>query len=164
MLCGIPGSGKTTLAAELRARLGEAEVVTADLVATRKGHYENLKQRLDEAADRQRYVILDGTFFRRELRDAVRAMGYPVVLAYLKCPLRVCLQRNEGRSEGIDSGGIILMHHRFEPPEEDEHPLVIHTERAVPSVTAALIREAVTRLEAGRRSRPAAGDSAGGPD
>ncbi|NIV25361.1 MAG: AAA family ATPase [Gemmatimonadetes bacterium] len=143
MLCGLPGSGKSTIAGALAERLGSTEVLAIDDIGARKDRREALKQRLDRAASRSSYIILDGAFFRRELRDGVRGLGYAVLLVYLKCPLRVCLQRNESRQETIDSGGVIVMHHRFQPPAADESPVVLPTERIAPEVAARLIHRAI---------------------
>jgi predicted kinase len=143
MLCGLPGSGKSTVAAALAGRLEGAVVLDSESVTVRKDRLETLRRTLDEVAASHRYVILDGTFFRREQRDTVRMLGYPVLLAYLKCPLRVCLQRNEVRDGVADSGAVIVMHHRFQEPEIDETPVVIHSERVTADVAARLIHRAV---------------------
>lgn len=149
MLCGLPGSGKSSVAAALARRLGDGdvEVLSTETIGTRQDRYGELRERLDELAGRRRYVILDGSFFRRELRDAVRATGYPVLLAYLKCPLRVCLHRNEMRDSVVDSGGVIVMHHRFEAPEDDESPVIIQTEQVTPEVAGRLVYRAVNLVE-----------------
>ncbi len=124
-------------------RLEDVEVVDADAVGVRKGHYENLKARVDGLADARRYVVLDGAFFRREVRDAVRLMGYPVLLVYLKCPLRVCLQRNELRGETTDSGAVIVMHGRFEEPDADESPVVVSTEQVTSDVAGRHVLQSI---------------------
>ena len=149
MLCGLPGSGKTTLATQLAARLEDAEVVEAEAVGARKGQYEKLKARLDGLAAERSYIILDGAFFRREVRQAVYGMGFAVLLVYLKCPLRVCLQRNELRNEAIDSGGVIVLHQRFQPPDQDESPVVVHTEQVTADVAARLAHRAIDLIRSG---------------
>ena len=154
MLCGLSGSGKSTVAGQLAERLEDVEVVDADAVGIRKGHYENLKARVDGLADTRRYVVLDGAFFRREVRDAVRLMGYPVLLVYLKCPLRVCLQRNELRSETTDSGAVIVMHGRFEEPDADESPVVVSTEQVTPDVGARLVLQSIGLAREGGGAMP----------
>ena len=126
----------------------------ADAVGVRKGHYENLKARVDGLADTRRYVVLDGAFFRREVRDAVRLMGCPVRLVYLKCPLRVCLQRNELRDEGTDSGAVIVMHGRFEEPEADESPVIVPTEQVTPDVGTRLVIQSIDFDQQGGRRAP----------
>ncbi len=143
MLCGLPGSGKSTVAAALAERLEGAVTLDGESIAVRKDRLETLRDTLDEVGRSNRYIILDGTFFRREQRDTVRMLGYPVLLAYLKCPLRVCLQRNEMRDGMTDSGAVIVMHHRFQEPEIDETPVVIYSERVTTDVAARLIHRAV---------------------
>lgn len=153
MLCGLPGSGKSTIAEYLAERLEGADVLSIDDIGPRKDMHEAFRRQLDRVAERSRHIILDGSFFRRELRDSVRALGYQVLLVYLKCPLRVCLQRNESRREAIDSGGVIVMHHRFQPPDADESPVVLHTERIAPQVSARLIHRAIDLVRGGGPAR-----------
>lgn len=160
MLCGLPGSGKSTVAELLAERLDGAEVLAIDDIGPRKDRHEAFRRRLDRVSEHSSYIVLDGTFFRRELRDSVRALGYRILLVYLKCPLRVCLQRNESRQETVDSGGVIVMHHRFQPPDADEAPVVLHTERIAPQVAARLIDRAINLVQGGgpaRRPGPGGG-------
>ncbi len=140
-LCGIPGSGKSTVAAHLVRQLGDAEVIATDAMGGRGRPYEKLRRRLAELAGRRRYVVLDGTFYKREHRDAVRAMGFPVLLVYLNCPLGVCMGRNRGRPEGIPAKGVAGISRRFEPPADEEEPLVILTEHVGPEAAARHIAE-----------------------
>lgn len=161
MLCGIPGSGKSTVAAELVRRLGDVEVIATDVIGGRVGRYAKLRKQLDQLAGRRRFVVLDGTFFSRDVRDEVRNMGYPVLLTYLKCPLGVCLERNEARRAAIPVKGVIGMQRRFEPPGEDEWPLVIHTDRTTPEAAARRIYRAVVRTAAAGSRRANTEDSTG---
>jgi predicted kinase len=161
MLCGIPGSGKSTVAAELVRRLGDVEVIATDVIGGRVGRYTKLRRQLDGLAGRRRFVVLDGTFFSRDVRDEVRKMGYPVLLTYLKCPLAVCLERNEARRAAISIKGVIGMQRRFEPPGEDERPLVIQTDRTDPEAAARRIYRAVVRTQAAGARGADSGDSKG---
>jgi len=145
MLCGIPGSGKSSVAAELVRRLGDVEIVATDVIGGRGGRYRKLRRRVEGLAGRRRFVILDGTFFAAAMRERVRDMGYPVLLVYLDCPLQVCLERNRSRGSVIPEKGVRSMHRRFEAPTADEVPLVIRSDRIEPGEAAARIHRAVTR-------------------
>lgn len=145
MLCGIPGSGKTTIATELIRLLGDVDVISTDAIGGRSGRYAKLKQRLDELAGRRRYVVLDGTFYSRAHRDAVREIGYPVLLVYLRCPVEVCLERNRQRPGAIPEKGVLGMRKRFESPGSDECPLVINTDKVTPAAAARRVYRAILR-------------------
>lgn len=161
MLCGIPGSGKSTVAAALVRRLGDVEVIATDVIGGRAGRYTKLRRQLDRLAGRRRYVVLDGTFFSRDVRDEVRKMGYPVLLTYLKCPLGVCLERNEARRAAIPVKGVIGMQRRFEPPGDDEWPLVIRSDRTDPEAAARRIYRALVRTQAAGSHRADTEESTG---
>lgn len=137
------------MAAELVARLGDVEIIATDLIGGRGGRYRRLRERLQALIGRRRFVILDGTFFVREVREGVRAMDHPVSLVYLKCPVEVCLERNRDRRNAIPEKGVVAMSHRFEEPSADERPLVIRTDRTAPTATAERIHRAVVRMASG---------------
>lgn len=151
VLCGVPGSGKSTIATELIRHLGDVEVIATDAIGGRYGRYTKLRRRLDELAGRRRYVVLDGTFYARRHRDAVREIGYPVLLVYLKCPIEVCLMRNRARRKPIPVAGVLGIHRRFEPPTPEEWPLVIPTDRTEPGAAVRRIYRAIVRRALGRR-------------
>lgn len=153
MLCGIPGSGKSTVARELIRQLGDVEVIATDAIGGRGRRYGKLHRRLEELTGVRRYVVLDGTFYSRERRNEVRAQDCPVLLVYLNCPLELCLARNRDRRDGIPERGVHAMARRFEPPSEDERALEIRTDQTDPEATARRIYRAVLR-----RHRGAGGD------
>lgn len=145
VLCGLPGAGKSTIATALARELDDAEVVATDAIGGRGARYPRLRRRVAELAGRRRFVVLDGTFYSREHRATVRALGHPVLLVYLECPLEVCLRRNRAREAEIPERGLRAIQGRFEAPEADEGPLVIHSDRVTPEAATQRILRAIGR-------------------
>ena len=86
LVTGLPGTGKTTLAAALARALGMVHLNT-DVVRMetgRQGHYredekervyDQLLERTAQAMESGKKVIVDGTFYRKSLRDRFMALG-----------------------------------------------------------------------------------------
>jgi predicted kinase len=111
IVCGLPGSGKTTHARELEGRLGAfrfapdewLEALSLDLYdEDRRGKIEALQWKLgrDLLAHGQTVIIEWGTWGRSErdaLRLAARALGAAVELHYLSAPADVLFDRIQRR-------------------------------------------------------------------
>lgn len=149
VLCGIPGSGKSTVARELIRQLGDVEVIATDAIGGRGRRYEKLHRRLEKLTGDRRYIVLDGTFYSRDRRDEVRALDYPMLLVHLSCPLELCLVRNRDRRDGIPERGLRAMARRFEPPTEEERALEIRTDQTDSRTAARRIYRAILRRQRG---------------
>lgn len=116
VLFGPPGVGKTTVAERLRERLGRAgldfERLSSD--AFSGNTYDRIRSRVT-AADAATDWLLDGTFYRRDLRERVPALGN-AHFAFLTAELETCLARNRDRRDAIDEKGLYVMHEEFERP------------------------------------------------
>ncbi|MBS7619919.1 AAA family ATPase [Candidatus Bathyarchaeota archaeon] len=126
LLCGGVGAGKSILAQRLSERLGDARVLSSDSFKRRV--YERLLLELERGMNKQKYLILDATFYRKVYRDRVRetAMGRDKLFTiYLKCPLEVCLERNRRRSGAVPENAVRIIHRLFEEPENPD--LVVNT-------------------------------------
>jgi len=126
LLCGGVGAGKSTLAHRLSEWLGDARVLSSDSFKRRV--YERLLLELESNIGKQKYLILDATFYRKIYRDRVReiAMGRDKIFTiYLKCPLVVCLERNRRRSGAVSESAVHIIHRLFEEPENPD--LVLNT-------------------------------------
>ena len=142
LLCGLAFSGKSTLAAVIRRRLGCALVSLDDLNARRglhgglgipdeewaRTHREALGE-VDAALHAGRSVIVDDTNCFRFLRDDYRGIadryGVPTVVIYLEAPLdmvRARMRANETEPTRAPVTEAVLrdLVDKFEPPAVDE--------------------------------------------
>ncbi|MEM8494527.1 MAG: ATP-binding protein [Planctomycetota bacterium] len=130
VICGLPGTGKTTLAKRLEAelpgvRLCPDEWITAVFPADRltyisdnyRDEIEALEWRLGQRMLRANcHVIIEwGTWGRSErnrLRDEGRACGARAVLHWLDAPLNEIRRRVLQRNDALPAGDIYM------PPED----------------------------------------------
>jgi predicted kinase len=144
LICGLPASGKTTLAREL-ARSMPAIRLDKDDWVTRLGHDvwdDEFRVRIEaqlwaltrELLAHGQSVILEWGHWARaerdEKREGARALGVGVELHYLDVPLDELVARVEGRNEsGEWTASPITRAHMerwavaFEAPDEEERSL-----------------------------------------
>jgi adenylylsulfate kinase len=112
-ITGLPGSGKSTIAALVVKRLRvlgiHAQVVSIDMVrqfATPHPAYTDTERDIVYGAlvfaaktltDNRVNVIIDATGNRRRYRDHARQAIRHYIEVYVACPLRVCMQREAKR-------------------------------------------------------------------
>jgi adenylylsulfate kinase-like enzyme len=137
LFCGIPGSGKSTIAEELAARaaeLGALQLLSSDKL--KPPVYRKMFRALAPERRLADLVILDATFFSKELRQQLKALVAPeqVVTVYLQCPLAVALERNRAREPRIAEKAVHIVHHRLQPPAHSS--LTIDTTAATPKQAA----------------------------
>jgi predicted kinase len=158
---GLPGTGKTTVAKELAARLGGVWLSTDAMrkkiipqptytVEEREIIYRVLFYVLEFAQDRLGHVVLDGTFghqaWRATLAERARAMGAPLHFVECACDPEVALRRIATRQHS-DSDATALTYDQLRQTwERNEFPhLTIDT--ALP--VAENIERVVAYLSAG---------------
>jgi predicted kinase len=142
-LMGLPGSGKTTVAKLLQARLKGTSIISRDQIRDamfqpcaytdleKKAAYDALLIALGTCLELHRSCILDGmTFSRSQEVDAVRRIceshAARVFFVLLELPIIVAQQRIRADiKKGIDApldrdeGLVKIVADRFQPPPSD---------------------------------------------
>jgi predicted kinase len=154
LICGLPGSGKTTLARKIAPAVGGLRLSPDEWKHDLGMDYYDepgrvrLEKRLwrlaHELLGLGQSVILENGFWAREERDelrvAARALGVAVELHYLEAPVdelwRRLAVRNELALRGaapIDRGDLERWAQHFEPPDAAE--LALFDEATVPTAS-----------------------------
>jgi predicted kinase len=151
IMCGLPRSGKTTLAKLLERRLGAIrfspdewmEAVSVDLYdETTRGRIEELQWGLGKKllALGLTIIIEWGTWGRSErdaLRIGARALGAAVELHYLSMPVDVLFERIQSRAAEnppIDRETLVRWYESFQEPTPEEMELFDKPSLAVSSL------------------------------
>ncbi|MCS7119894.1 MAG: ATP-binding protein [Nitrososphaerota archaeon] len=179
IICGLPGTGKSTLAKLLAGEMG-ADVLRTDIIRNemfkeatldevlmstdpmqynleqvfngqrvipseyqnmiwrqKQMVYDELLRRTESLLRRGRTVILDGTFYRRDLRNQLylmaKAEGVPAYVIECRCPIRILRYRFNMRQRIPDdaSHASSMKVYRkvksvYESPALDNVPLIIY--------------------------------------
>ncbi|HUA20222.1 MAG TPA: adenylyl-sulfate kinase [Bryobacteraceae bacterium] len=154
-ITGLPASGKSTVAAALKAQLAARGVDAAALESDQLRTIFTVHPRYDEEERDQFYaqmawigellvrhgvpVIFDATANRRVYRDRVRQKIARFVEVFVDVPLETCVARDpKGIYRSARAGGSATvpgLQAAYEPPEAPE--VVVHGE--APEVSAQLI-------------------------
>lgn len=131
LLCGIPGSGKSTIGRELGMRLRRCVHVQTDAIRAMlaEPEYSSRESRfvyeaaasVAEDALRNRYdVILDATFpreeFRREAISRLHAFSQAWLLVWVSCDPMLAYQRNSERAQKVPLESFMRLWRSFQPP------------------------------------------------
>lgn len=124
VMCGAPGSGKSTYVSDLRAKYPDAVVISGDDIreelygdASVQGDYNRIHDRMVEMLEESvgSTIIMDSTHYRAAYRKSVIALlnsfGYSDIEAVVvNRPLEVCLRQNASRDRKVPQYVIEKMH------------------------------------------------------
>ena len=141
LLCGLPGSGKTTVARQLEAELDAVRFCPDEWMSalgidlfdqTSRGRIESIQWELAQRLLRcGAVVVIEWGLWSRSERDelcaAARRLGVHVELRYLEAPLDVLWQRVRDRGAegewadvGLTYEHLVEYEGMFEPPDAAE--------------------------------------------
>ena len=148
LLCGIPGSGKTTIALAIGARLERCVHIETDVVRgmIAKPEYASVESRfvyraaisVAEQALRHGYdVVLVATFpreeFRREAISKLGELSAGWLIVWIWCDPLLAYQRNSQRNHRVPRESFMRLWRGFEPPGD---ALVIESRGTPPEEAA----------------------------
>src|SRR5579875_1854977 len=120
VLCGVPGSGKSTL-----SRTMFSDYVRINLDTLRTRHREDVA--ISQAISRQRSMVIDNTNVtsrvRRKYIEIARKHGFRVRAVCLVCPPSLAISRNskrKGTKEYVPVSAIMRYYRIFEIPTKEE--------------------------------------------
>jgi len=117
ILCGPAGVGKTTIS-EILKSISDEKGLDFNVMHSDNFSTHTYDQMFDEVKCSNENWILDGTFYRKDIRERFRRLD-DVIIVWLDADLETCLVRNEEREEPLEEKVVHIMYHRFEEPDAD---------------------------------------------
>ncbi len=148
IFCGIPGSGKTTIAKLVATSVKDSILIQTDGVRLMLSHptFSSAESRFvydacfgiaREALKNGYLVMLDGTFmreeYRSEARNELRRFYSRADTVWVSCGLETALRRNGRRKARVPPEKVEAMFRGFEPPRR---ALRVDSSRLSPSAAA----------------------------
>lgn len=146
VFCGIPGSGKSTIARILIKKLkelGSYKIFISDKVGGQV--YKKISKFLKENLGKVNFILIDATFYKRRWQEMVYkiARNHKILIAYLHCSLKTCLKRNKKREPKIPEKAIYIIHHQMERPKNPD--ISINTDKIKPNKAALKILDKIKK-------------------
>lgn len=160
---GLPGSGKTTVSELLKKNLTEQRVrcsiIGIDQIRKkyklfdysptgREKAYGLLVENVVSQVKRGENMITDATAYLRKFRENIRGKTTKFLEVYLKCPLKICMEREFERD--AKKAYLIYRQKKWVPGiqvkyEEPENPeIIIETDKKSPEEA---VRTIISRLK-----------------
>lgn len=121
VMCGIPGSGKSTLSKKIA---NELNIVRFSLDEMGYIRQHKLIPHVIDALKEGKSVIADSLYtkekWRTELLQIVKPIGCRCVLLRMSTALDECIRRNHGRDGALPDFVIEDIYNSIEPPTLDE--------------------------------------------
>jgi adenylylsulfate kinase len=169
-ITGLPGSGKSTVAEELKDLLPDLVILRMDELRRfvtpeptyadqeRDLVYRALVYTAKTLSDLGHGVVIDATGNRRRWRDLARAVLPRFAEVYVRCPLAICVEREKTRRETHGAPRDIFMKAEagwpvpgistpYEEPLDPE--ITIASDEMSPTAAAAVIRDFIERRSDG---------------
>ena len=131
MICGVPGSGKSTYVE--KARKKDTVVICPDRIrkeltgaeedqSKNKEVFELAYKRLRKALLSDTDVIFDATNLTKRARKSILdiAKGHNCEAVYFVVPLKTCLERNSKRERHVPEDVIRGMYKKYTYPKKEE--------------------------------------------
>jgi predicted kinase len=152
---GLPGSGKTTFAKALAARIN-GKHISSDDVRFKKGHrgrydantklrvYDLMMAEMEEALQAGHHVVLDATFYkeaiRRSFKDITTAYNRPFYLIKIEASEAVTKERmaKQRIDSEADFQAYLLVKSEYEPIKEEYLTLYSDRDQLADMVNQAL--------------------------
>ena len=166
-ITGLPGSGKSTVADEIKKRYPSFVLLRMDelrKVITPQPTYSETEREIvyraivylaKKLTEAHHDVVIDATGHVRKWRDLARQLIPRYGEIYLQCPIEVCIQREQERGETRDAPKDIYRKGATGAPvpgvsvpyEEPLRPeLVIETDKMSLDVTLKMVEELVAKM------------------
>jgi len=108
--------------------LDDAYLISSD--AFKRKVYDRIMRETKRRLGKQKYLIIDATFYRKRWRDRLREITSDeerAVTIFIDCSLETCLERNREREKPIPEEAIHIIWNKFE--RTDDYDIYINTEK-----------------------------------
>lgn len=171
-ITGLPGSGKSTVATAVKEKIPDAVILRMDelrKIVTPEPTYSDIEReyvyRALVSTAKNLYelghkVIIDATGNKKSWRQLARELIADFLEVYLKCPIEICIKREEARidthkaprkiyEKGKKGWPVPGIKAPYEEPEKPE--IIVNTEKESPAEAAKKIVKMLKELSNDRK-------------
>ncbi len=143
IVCGLPGTGKTTVAKKIVTKIGgillRTDVIRKELIEKptyseeeKQTIYSELFLRAKELIKNGKDVILDGTFAKKKNREKAKEISKEQIIVEIICPENIIKERIEKRIGDESEANFIhyLKYKKFFEEITEEH-IIIDTSKDI---------------------------------